>query len=180
MIKLSVYFETKMSTSTEKKILSALFEKQIYPSNRFLPVVTRNLQEADILREIKSLTAQQIIGPIILDQLDELKEIYPEVARPFEIPDGKYNNKEPNKYTSHQVINSDQKLLYSRVVKEFSTPTTYLTPKGSITIDFDVDRKNIISEYLASNPLTDWYCEYLADRFLYYENVLFMRYFAEF
>jgi len=167
--------------------LKACFDRQMYPTNRFLPVASKVLSEAQLLTQIDNFAHQQLVGPTQLDLVSEflsanvekVGEFYPEVVRPVTLPPGNYSNflHYTGSFTHHQLSREEQNLLHV-IYKEVLIPTTYLTPKGEVTVDYDVDRHHFMVEHLADNEYTKFAVDYMDERLHLQYELLFNRYFV--
>jgi tetratricopeptide (TPR) repeat protein len=124
------------------KIISALFTKELYPTYRFIDYVINNLNENDIFETIGCMSRQQWISIYNTSIVDHQVGRAPDNCLGFtpifpngEIVDYKwsYDN------TAHVILTDKLKDYYEYILKNIMVPTTYITPIGDITIDWDID-----------------------------------------
>ena len=71
----------------------------------------------------------------------------------------------------HILFMPGEKNYLNSILTEVSRPTTYLTSKGKITVDFDIELFDFIMDHTEFN-------DYIFNLFSIYQRLIFLRYFV--
>jgi hypothetical protein len=122
------------------RLLNAMFERELYPKkqtfNLLVHVIEKGYPESDVMEEIINKTNQQLLGHFDFHEILEGYHYKPAdnpVIAKEDFCEQKIDLRR------HYVMNGSQKAFLKVVSKYMRVPTEYLTPKGTITVDYDTD-----------------------------------------
>lgn len=127
-------------------IKNALFAKGLCVPKNFIAEVSKYLSLPQVLDVIDNYTGQSIISvrAVLRGQAGNI-----DIPNNFDItriPSVEGRGKVYPKVPYHLVYTEEEKDYFHSVLTEISRPTTYLTPKGEITVDFDIELFYYIQE----------------------------------
>jgi hypothetical protein len=158
------------------RLLKALFDRKIFPTERFLHMATNYLSEEEALKQIANLPKQRFGSMYDLNLYShdlKLAELFPSVMAELRLPSGKSEVNPfadpPAEYSlwDRQVINY--------VMSEVSQPTQYLSPYGTVKIPFDVDRAKYMNFLLLKSEATRALGQVLVSKLIVYRDLTFFK-----
>jgi hypothetical protein len=129
-----------------QRILNGFFARDIYPSYRVLDPMVQYLSDDEINFEVNNVSPNQLWSVESIESIYNYLPIdpFPEMVVPE--PRGNINLDNALNFASDlghldtRALTSDEQKYISEALGIVSQPTEYFTPRGLITIPFDVDR----------------------------------------
>lgn len=126
-------------------IIKQLLDRELYVPENFIDEVSKYLTLREILSTIESCAGQSIISirQFVIQSGKNVPEAI--VYDMSQIP--KIEGRQRDMYPSckiHIVYAPKEKVYLNAVLNEVSVPTVYLTSRGKVTINFDVERLDYI------------------------------------
>lgn len=164
--------------NSRDKIIDLILEKQLFVKEDFVNELIINHPFEKIIDTIEnhaSVYGQTFVS--VFDIESDYLNVYDYFTRKHidnlsHLPRVKGRNK---KYPDcHSIIYTKEEAQRIRdIIAVISKPTTYITPNGNITINFDVD---VMRNILDKCNIGEWFQDYLVEFFIRYEQLLIVQY----
>ncbi|CAH6419791.1 Hypothetical protein HVR_LOCUS870 [uncultured virus] len=156
----------------KEELQQLLNNKELYTQENFLDEVSKYMSHDEIKDNINRYAGQCFLSAYSF--VESCCGVFSPDYQPF-FQDKMYRS-EYEKLSMHIVFNQDERNYLKDLLTKICTPTTYITPHGKVTINYDVNKKDQLIRNCEQTKASDW-LDYLSDLLNIHERMIIIQHF---